>query len=445
MDVIVKEGELLKCSRNRGLDGEHFRPRLFKLFENAKLEYYDDGRLCGNFDIKNGSSQILSAQKCGEKENAFEITTSNGEKILLIAYSLEDLKEWIFWMELVTEGKYRWYRHVEALSGHLSLQLPLGQHLEVLFDEPALLAAMKSEGYGHDRLNELLEDYFKNLNNHIARFVLEDPTFAQLCRDKFTAYKIRLTQHCPTNDSANFRTKFSDDGILEVYFSTIWSNVASVGSDLPTSLFVGDIPYLAWKSRNCLQPALDDRIRTLEQFVANNDTLRVAVKEWCEHRDSAIGMYGEIHDWDTSNVTDMKGLFQDQKDFNDDISKWNVSKVTDMSDMFYGATSFNQPLNAWDVSNVTNMESVFHYATAFNQPLNDWNVSMVQEMSYMFSNASNFNQPLNRWNVGNVTGMMNMFSSAISFDQPLDEWNVSNVTDLSGMFSDFHYSDLYNL
>ena len=51
-----------------------------------------------------------------------------------------------------------------------------------------------------------------------------------------------------------------------------------------------------------------------------------------------------------------------------DINNWDVSNVTNMYGMFYGASSFNQPLNNWDVSNVTDMWSMFDGAVSFNQP-----------------------------------------------------------------------------
>ena len=38
-----------------------------------------------------------------------------------------------------------------------------------------------------------------------------------------------------------------------------------------------------------------------------------------------------------------------------DISQWDVSNVTDMGGMFGNASSFNQPLNNWNVSNVRRM------------------------------------------------------------------------------------------
>ena len=81
-----------------------------------------------------------------------------------------------------------------------------------------------------------------------------------------------------------------------------------------------------------------------------------------------------------------------------DISNWNVSNVTNMSEMFYRAESFNQPLK-WNVSNVTDMKRMFHRARSFNQPLNNWNVSNVRNMDRMFAEARSFNQPLNKWDV----------------------------------------------
>src|SRR5690606_4575001 len=49
-----------------------------------------------------------------------------------------------------------------------------------------------------------------------------------------------------------------------------------------------------------------------------------------------------IESWDVSSVTDMSYMFQDAKNFNQDISSWNVSSVTDMGSMFSGANNFNQ-------------------------------------------------------------------------------------------------------
>ena len=117
------------------------------------------------------------------------------------------------------------------------------------------------------------------------------------------------------------------------------------------------------------------------------EELKTAVDEWCDNKKEALIKYGNINSWNTTYITNMKVLFNDKQNFNDNISDWNVSNVTNMNCMFYNAESFNQPLNNWNVSNVENMEDMFCCATSFNQPLNNWDVSNVEDMNGMFYNT----------------------------------------------------------
>ena len=71
---------------------------------------------------------------------------------------------------------------------------------------------------------------------------------------------------------------------------------------------------------------------------------------------------------DTSNVTDMNGMFLGAESFNQPIGSWDTSRVTDMSEMFGGAKSFNQPIGNWDTSNVTNMSDMFRGADSYSYP-----------------------------------------------------------------------------
>jgi surface protein len=132
----------------------------------------------------------------------------------------------------------------------------------------------------------------------------------------------------------------------------------------------------------------------------NNETIRVAVKEWYEDNEGALKKYGDINEWDTSEVTDMSDLFGDslleqlgisfllKYTFNPSVSKWNVSKVTNMQNMFKGRSNFNRDLSSWDVSNVINMRRMFGGCWEFNQPLNNWDVSRLFRTKSCFWQAN---------------------------------------------------------
>ena len=70
-----------------------------------------------------------------------------------------------------------------------------------------------------------------------------------------------------------------------------------------------------------------------------------------------------INRWDTSNVTDMSGMFNYAEFFNQDLSGWDTSKVETMKQMFMHATSFDQNISDWNISNVTTMDNMFNYIT----------------------------------------------------------------------------------
>ena len=90
--------------------------------------------------------------------------------------------------------------------------------------------------------------------------------------------------------------------------------------------------------------------------------IHTAVELWCDDPAAAKAQYGPIASWDTSEITDMRGLFvhkvnfmlQGATSFNGDLSLWDVSKVSNMSFMFWGATSFTHQLGgAWSTSTAT--------------------------------------------------------------------------------------------
>ena len=87
-----------------------------------------------------------------------------------------------------------------------------------------------------------------------------------------------------------------------------------------------------------------------------NATIKRAVRDYLNggaRKQRVVTKYGDISNWDVSNVTNMygmfgnvAGMFEDARYFNQPLNKWNVSNVTNMRGMFIRAESFNQPLNA---------------------------------------------------------------------------------------------------
>jgi surface protein len=154
-------------------------------------------------------------------------------------------------------------------------------------------------------------------------------------------------------------------------------------------------------------------------------------------------MYGpRMGDWCFDRITNLEYLFDTNEgvanNFNEDISKWNTSFVTNMRGMFSNQNQFNQDISRWDVSNVTNMRDMFSSASKFNKDISSWDVSNVTEMRGMFFNASQFNQDISSWVVSKVTDMSDMFFAASAFNQSLCSWkdHMSTSTATSYMFTD---------
>ena len=90
-----------------------------------------------------------------------------------------------------------------------------------------------------------------------------------------------------------------------------------------------------------------------------NKILKTRVAEWLENKEEARKKYGDIGDWDTSEITSTAYLFEKAVSFNDDISRWDLSKVRDAQYMFWGATVFNSDVAKWNLSSVEDTSFMF--------------------------------------------------------------------------------------
>ena len=124
------------------------------------------------------------------------------------------------------------------------------------------------------------------------------------------------------------------------------------------------------------------------------------------------GNDANLNDIDTSEITDMDGIFEGSN-FNGDISNWDVSKVKRMNYMFHHSsfTGENGDISNWDVSNVEDMNSMF-MESKFNGDISNWDVSNVKDMMCMFyfSEFTAKNGDISNWDVRNVQNMYLMFN-----------------------------------
>ena len=80
-----------------------------------------------------------------------------------------------------------------------------------------------------------------------------------------------------------------------------------------------------------------------------------------------------------------------------------------MTDFYYDdsnnrSTQFNQPLNLWDTSNVTNMAGMFYGAPNFNQDITSWDVSNVTNFQKMFGGIAFLQSPITQAFDGDISG-----------------------------------------
>lgn len=131
----------------------------------------------------------------------------------------------------------------------------------------------------------------------------------------------------------------------------------------------------------------------------------------------------DITEWDTSSLETIADMCYQNTMFDQDLSNWSTTTSITIDGAFREST-FNQPLPNWkiDGSNYNSMRRAFQDNADFNQDISGWDTSDVQSFTDLFSGATSFNQDLSSWDVGNATGFTGMFEEATSYDQSFNGW-----------------------
>ena len=190
----------------------------------------------------------------------------------------------------------------------------------------------------------------------------------------------------------------------------------------------------------------------------NREELIDAIDEYVGgDQTEVIDDYGDIPDWDVSEVTSFVGIFSGDRNsnlvsFDPDVSQWNTTKAKKMGYMFKGNTAFQRDLSGWDVSGVYDFAYMFTRTTYNGSGLDSWDVSSGQRFIRMFSKNDNIDgSTITGWNPQSATNMNNMFEKADGMTTQLCAWNSKfnnpSVVSVTGMFSratSCPYYDLYS-
>ena len=144
--------------------------------------------------------------------------------------------------------------------------------------------------------------------------------------------------------------------------------------------------------------------------------------------------------FDTSNVTDMSGMFYWCESLTTlDVSGFDTSNVTDMGEMFSGCESLTSlDVNGFNTSDVTDMHGMFEYCESLTTlDVSGFNTSKVTDMQMMFQDCISLTTlDVSGFNTSKVTDMQMMFQDCISLTTlDVSGFDTSNVTDMQAMFA----------
>mmetsp|Transcript_27717 Transcript_27717/g.30272 ORF Transcript_27717/g.30272 Transcript_27717/m.30272 type:complete len:414 (-) Transcript_27717:1412-2653(-) len=268
---LIKSGKLEKLGRGRGviggLMGKKWAERNFNVHEDFRMQYKDKDVLRGEFQLENSTIEPVEKEdeRAGGKEFVFEVTTKDGEKVYFAASSEDERSEWVACLRDVSSGKFKLNRYLDLIRQ--ALQFPEGTKLNVELNREDFLKVMTADGYGAERMMEIIEQYLVNLHSHLVRYIAEDAVFRDLFLARFDTKTIRL-EKAADNDTSNgyYRTYFRN-GELQIHYVQAWTNVSQCGEDLVRSISEGEtVPYLVYKSIRRYEPTLHSYMNGIERL-----------------------------------------------------------------------------------------------------------------------------------------------------------------------------------
>lgn len=199
-------------------------------------------------------------------------------------------------------------------------------------------------------------------------------------------------------------------------------NPSIIGNNIPKSKIntqtVSDIVGVCPEDTNTLREVVLERVRQnpKKPYLLNIDTSKIK---------SMFELFNGI-----GNMIYGNNIFQEIEEL--DLSTWDTSNVTDMAGMFRMCSKLNKiNISNFNTSNVTNMANMFDGCRNLTSlDLSNFNTEKVTNMHDMFFDCYNL-QSLNisSFNTENVTQIYNMFYHCASLeDVDFSNFSLKSVT-----------------
>jgi hypothetical protein len=152
--------------------------------------------------------------------------------------------------------------------------------------------------------------------------------------------------------------------------------------------------------------------------------------------------------WDFSNVNEMKAMFYNVWEFNQDLNI-NLANLQIANNLFYNARNFARDLSGWRAPKLQYTIGMFRNAQEFNSNLDDLfdgkdnELFPLLETELMFFGAYKFNNGeapnvggtgLSTWPMDKVSALRYMFWAARAFNQDISPWVLKEITSMDYVF-----------
>ena len=208
--------------------------------------------------------------------------------------------------------------------------------------------------------------------------------------------------------------------LIEEYIVSF--NPSIIGNNIPKSKIdtqtVSNVVGICPEDLNALREVVLERVKQnpKKPYLLNIDTSKITSMYQLFNGNGTM-IYGD-------------NIFQEIEEL--DLSTWDTSNVTDMGGMFRMCTKLNKiNISNFNTSNVTNMANMFDFCRNLTSlDLSNFNTEKVTNMHDMFFDCYNL-QSLNisSFNTENVTQIYNMFYHCASLeDVDFSNFSLKSVT-----------------